>query len=390
VRKDLKYIVFLSCTIILFIVIEIITPKPIDWTVSLASSDKNPFGAYLLDKRLGDIFPGSSRSYQTLYELKDSSYQNIFILAQSFAPGDEDTKFLLENVYSGQNVFVASSRFGGLFSDTLSVKTTDYLFDGNIFENLDKEDTTSLHLLAENLRQESYYYQRDNAKNYFSNFDTTKTQIKGVNDLKKPTFLKVSYGEGSIYLCSTPLVFTNNYLVYNDNQRYISHLLSVLPEKDLHWTEYYQLGRMEAQSPLRYILQETSLKWAYYITIIALLLYLVFEGKRKQRIIPVIEPLKNDTLDFVGTISNLYYQKKSHKSIAEKKINFFMERLRQKFYLNIREDDKSFIDKIAEKTGNDLEDVKKLFDLINQIKVQSQLSEDQLMDLNKKIEDFKA
>ncbi|MTI20150.1 DUF4350 domain-containing protein [Fulvivirga sp. RKSG066] len=388
-KKDVKYIAILVACVVFYTVMEIITPKPINWTVTLASLDKNPFGTYLLDQRMGDLFEKTTKSNLTFYELKDSVYQNYFILSQQFGPSQEDTDALLTHVANGSNVLIASNYYTGRFADTLDLNTADYLFQGNIFTNLDRGDTAALSFTNPKIDAQEFYYQRDNAQNYFSEFDSLQSTILSLNDIERATFIKRPWGDGNIYLCSTPLAFTNNYLVYEDNHEYISHMLSYLPAGNIHWTEFYQLGRMEARTPLRFILSQESLKWAYYISLLTLIFFLFFEAKRKQRIIPIIKPLQNDTLDFIGTISNLYYQNKAHKSIATKKINFFLDQLRQHYFITMREENSDFITHIAHKTGNAEEDVKSLFDLINTIRKKTEIEASELTALNKKLEAFK-
>ncbi len=80
-------------------------------------------------------------------------------------------------------------------------------------------------------------------------------------------------------------------------------------------------------------LNRKELKWAYYIALIGCLLYILFEGKRKQRAIAVITPLKNQTLSFVRTIANMYYEKGESTEIAQHKIDYFLEYIRTRFYL---------------------------------------------------------
>lgn len=370
-----------------YVILEVFTPKPIDWTITLASKDKNPFGAYLLDERFEDLFSKKSKSNATIYELQDSSYQNLFVLAQQFAPNQEDVDALLERVEKGHDVLIAASFYSGTFADTLGLATEDYLFQGDIFQNLEKEDTASLSFTSPSFERD-YFYQRNNTQYYFSEFDSTKAKIVALNDLDRPILINIPWGKGNLYLGSTPLAFTNNYMVYKENYEFVSNALSYLPAGSIHWTEYYQLGRMEARTPLRFILRTESLRWAYYITIISVLLFMIFEAKRKQRIIPLIKPLRNETLDFVGTISNLYYQNKAHKSIALKKINFFIERLRSHYYLD-SENDPGYLEKVASKLGEDKDDIVELFNLINEIKRSDQITENQLITLNKKLEAIK-
>ena len=48
------------------------------------------------------------------------------------------------------------------------------------------------------------------------------------------------------------------------------------------------------------------------------LLFIIFHAKRKQRIVPVIEPLQNSSAEFVKTIGNLYLQEGNFKDMANK------------------------------------------------------------------------
>ncbi|MEM6359831.1 MAG: DUF4350 domain-containing protein [Bacteroidota bacterium] len=389
-KKDLKYILFLVGVVITYLVIEISSPKPINWTITFSNRDKNPFGSYLINERLTDIFPPDSISNVnlTLYELEDSAAQNILILANSFFGSKEDTDVLLEKINKGMNAFIAADYFSGQFADTLNLETTDYFFQEDILENITEEDTAFLRFVNPRLQNKEYYFRRNNTQNFFSSFDTLRTEILVTNDLDKPQMIRVKWGQGSIYLSSTPLAFTNNYLLLEKNHEFVSTALSYLPPRSTIWTEYYQLGRMEAQTPLRFILTNESLSWAYYIAILTLVLFIFFEAKRKQRVIPIITPLTNTTLEFVGTIANLYFYKKDHKSIALKRINFFQERLRTKYRLQFREDDSSFIERVAHKTSHTQEEIKSAFDLIKKTKQSSEISEEQLKDLSKTIDEI--
>ncbi len=74
-KGDLKYILFLAGGVVIYLLIEMSSPKPIDWTITYSHQDKNPFGSHLINERLADIFPEGSLSNVnlTLYELEDST-----------------------------------------------------------------------------------------------------------------------------------------------------------------------------------------------------------------------------------------------------------------------------------------------------------------------------
>jgi hypothetical protein len=195
-------------------------------------------------------------------------------------------------------------------------------------------------------------------------------------------------GKGNLILNSTPLIFSNIYLLSSINHEFVSKTLSYLPKEDVTWTEYYHLGRMEASTPLRFILTNEPLRWAYYITLISILLFMVFEMKRRQRIIPIIKPLSNTTLEFVSTIGNLYFQSAEHKNIAEKRIHFFMDQIRSKYWLNTAHLDDAFIQALTKKTGKQEDDVRGLINAMISIRSKEKISAEELIELNKRIEIF--
>jgi len=115
---------------------------------------------------------------------------------------------------------------------------------------------------------------------------------------------------------------------------------------------------------------------------------MAFEMKRKQRIIPVIKPLANTTIEFIQTIGNLYYQSAGHKSIAEKRIHFLLDHIRSQHWMSFAKLDESFIKTLARKTGKPEEDIRKLVMSMNSIQSKTQISADELIEFNQNIERF--
>src|SRR5205085_7557129 len=130
--------------------------------------------------------------------------------------------------------------------------------------------------------------------------------------------------KGNFYLCSTPVFFSNIQLLTLCNNDFAYKALSYLPINDIIWDEYQKQGAEGEDSLLRAVLAHESLKWAYYIALGSVVLFIIFEAKRRQRIIPIIEPLANSTLEFTRTLGNLYLSKGDHKNIAAKKIQYFL------------------------------------------------------------------
>ena len=177
-------------------------------------------------------------------------------------------------------------------------------------------------------------------------------------------------------------------MLWDHNHKFISGALSYFPPKKITWTEYYQLGRQESGSPIRFILSDESLRWAYYLTLFTLLTFVFFEAKRRQRIIPIVKPPENTTLEFAETVGNLYFSHGDHLNLAKKKILFFKEKIRSKYYIQTNVLDEDFYKELSNKTGETVENIKELFKYIGEIERRKQISEAALFDLSKKLDEF--
>lgn len=386
-RSERKYIFILIGVSLLYFVVEWLSPKEIDWRVSLHKNDKNPYGSYLIHERLPDLFDKVEHSYLTIYELADTIDGNLFILSENFSPSPEDTKSLLSYIGNGNNAFIAANYFNqNTFLDTLGISLKNFIFNENIIEE-NLADTLSVNFSSNQLATTKGYPFHSYSINSYFETDSILTVLAETKD--KPVIIHIKNGEGSLYLCSTPLAFTNNYLLHNQNNEFVSKALSYLPIQKLYWTEYYQTGRLESGSPLRYILSNESLRTAYYLVIISVLFFILFEIKRKQRIIPIISPLANTSLEFVRTLGNLYYRNSNHKNIAEKRILFFTEKLRTNYYFNSIDWSDEFMNEVSLKTGNDIDKTKALFEQISRIRNSTSINESELTRLNEKLDDFK-
>lgn len=390
-RKDWKYILYISAAFGLFVVVKLLSPRQYNWSITYSFEDKDPYGGYVFNQLLGSVFEEESihHSYKTLYELADSLRDdyNILVIGSNFNGGKEDSDFLLRHVEHGGKVFISSQYFLGHFADTLGLSTSDYFFSGGEFAL--NRDTAALKFVNPNVDTvQEFYYRRDNIHNYFNHFDTTRTTVIAKNDRGKPVTIRIRWGHGDFILNSTPLAFTNIYLLAGNNYEFASTTLSYLSNAPVEWTEYYHLGRMETGTPLRFILTNEPLRWAYYITIMSVFIYMIFEMKRKQRIIPVMKPLASTTMEFVQTIGNLYYQSSGHKSIAEKRIHFLVDQVRTKHWMSTGKPDDVFVQALARKTGKPDEDIRKLVMLINSIQGKKTITSSELLELNSEIEKF--
>lgn len=384
-RNNLKYYIILSLALALLIFVKLSAPEEIDWSSSYSQKDKIPFGDYILYDLLPDIFPGkkiTSVNFPVYNLLNDESFYNtnyIFI-NDNFMPDKLDRDLLFFYAEDGNNVFIAANFIEQNFLDTLGIKLiSDFSFNDTSYINF-----TDLHIK----RSEDYRFKRGFFGAYFSEYDSSSTFVLGKNKKGYANFIMIPYGDGEIFINSMPHVFTNYNLLEKENNDYILKALSYLPVRNTFWDEYYKAANKLAGTPLRFILSQESLMWSYYLLIISVIIYIAFEGKRKQRIIPVIKPLKNTTVAFVETIGKLYYEQKDHKNIAGKKITYFLDFIRTRYFIKTSELNDETIKRISEKSGIGPGKVSQLFNLISWISKQKNIKESDLLELNDLIQTF--
>ncbi len=392
-KRDLKYMLILGGTILLFVGLEVFGPKPVDWTITYHGKDKNPYGNYVMQEQFHDIFsqPVSS-AFTSFYEWPDTAQApvNHLILCNYFNPGNEDINALLSRVESGDAAFIAARGFQYKFADTLGFTTKDFL--SVIFNMQGDERLDSIFLKFDEATlpqvKDTFSYSSQSIPFGLEVGDTIAHKVLARDQFDNPVLIYLPWGEGKIFISSTPLAFTNIYMLQEPNELYFSSAMSLLPDRPVIWWEYYHLGRMEAASPLRFILTNEPLKWAYYVGLLSLVIFMVFEAKRRQRIIPVVTPLTNQSMMFVKTIGNLYLNRSAHKSVADKMISFFLEGIRSKYYLKTDQLNDDFYHQLSRKSGRSLETIKSLFYQIKNIQQRQRIAPEDIIKLRQGIDTF--
>ena len=386
-KRPNKYIVSLVVLFAIAVVVQLTAPPPISWQDSFTREDRIPFGAYILYELLPELFPAAEvkvASVPAYNMLGDTLYSDAsyVVINSSFAADDLDAEELLTFADDGNTVFIAAADITGPLADSLGFET---------YQGMDLfEDTVGINLANPALHARSpYFYKKHLIRSYFTLFDTLRSTVLGTNTLGEVNFIRVPHGEGVFYLSTVPHAFSNYNLVDERNAPYAFDALSYLPSKGtLIWDEYYKDGRREIRTPLRYILSQEALRWAYYLVMAGVLLFIIFMGRRRQRIIPEIKPLPNTTLEFAETVGQLYYQHGDHKNIAEKKITYFLEYVRSRFGVNTNERDGGFYHAISARSGVDVDAVKSTFGYIDSILQRERIDEESLVALNRAIERF--
>ncbi len=396
--QKILLIVFVA-VLALLVYTEATKKQPINWFPSYSKLDKIPLGTYvlhdLLSAKMADRFIEVNKPpYEVL---KDSTLTGTYLFLNNYVSFDKtEVEDLLEWTSKGNQIFIAASSLPDKIIDTLSLKTTsDYLLD-----NMGSEpilNFTNKKLKAKN----AYRLNKEFNVTYFEEVDTLNQKMLGLtqifNDTLKITrpnvnFIEAPFGEGKIFIHLQPQIFSNYVLLSEENKELAEKALSYIPEdSNLIWDNHYKSGKRINTSPLRAILTNRYLKWAYYIMLIGVVLYVLFQGKRKQRSIKIVTPLKNKTFEYTQTISGMYLDKKEHHKIALKQINLFFEFIRTRLRLPTEKVDNRFFKAVAARSGNTLEDTQAIFTMIEKIQYQNSelTTQAQLEELYNTISKFK-
>jgi hypothetical protein len=134
--------------------------------------------------------------------------------------------------------------------------------------------------------------------------------------------------------------------------------------------------------------KQPALAEAMWLLLILMLIIYLFESKRKQRIIPVIQPLTNASVDFVKTIGRLYFQRRDNKNLAQKMTVHFQDHVRSKYGIRLSLNDPEFEKRLAWKTGYEPKALNELLYYMNMLQDEPEVSENGLLELNRKLEHF--
>lgn len=371
-------------------------PQEINWSPSYAALDKIPLGTKVLFENLKEQDLELKEVNVPPFEfLEDTTVTGTyFFLNNGLGFDQHELKKIFSWVAKGNTAFFIAEGFSQNLLDTLNLKMETLVPQKGI------SSKPLLNLKNPALKSsQPFLFDKETYQDIFIVADSLPKDILGVTQLKKDSaeitapkvnFLRDTVGKGLVYLHSTPKAFSNYFLLQDTNTEYIEKVLAYLPaQKTVYWDHYYKTGKTFYTSPLFVILNSKPLRWAYYFVIIGSILFIFFEGKRKQRSIPVVKPLRNQTLDFTRTIAGLYLDREDYSSIASKKITLFLEHVRTHYRVQTANVNESFYEQLAALSDNSKEDVKELWQLMHRLENKESVSKQELLQLNKAIEAFK-
>jgi hypothetical protein len=410
---------------VLFCLLQVNLPKKFVWSPTFSHVDKQPLGCFVFDSVLTQSLPnGYHVTKKTFFQLDQEHAKekiSVLMVVDQQNLKQLDVKYLCNIARRGGKVMVvASSSFDdGRNTDTVvvdelertfKVKIEDGLYfslrgilaglkahDNDMYDTIYWNNRETMYAaqsyrmfynmvggtlfvdsvpkvkrLAYTLSTAGYDYKYDSLYvGDFTRFDTIvdkKERIERIDTFaikKIPTAVSVPYGKGEVIFVSSPLLFTNYGMLEGNTFVYIFRLMSYLADLPVYRTEAYvktDAMLVAEQSPFREFIKRPPLRWALYLALLGVVLFMIFTARRRQRVIPIMSKPANRSLEFIQLIGTLYYQRKDHVDLVRKKFKLFAEELRKTAGVDISDvntDDREYL-LLAEKTGMNSDRLKKV------------------------------
>lgn len=399
-----KYIPYILVGLLIAAVVALIMTgnkrnRMLDERLSLRSRDKIPYGSFVAYENLKYIFPQASvmitREEPGFWDSL-SVYQEdqaLIIVCTEFNADKYEMKNLLRFAENGNDIFISAMDLSYEVTGMLNcaVHTPGQVM---FFSQFGGMDTLTVSLASPPYGgRTSFTYPGKQYDGYFSKLDTTITTVLGYDGKGNPDFIHLKAGKGNVYVHLAPMAFTNYFLLHKNNFPYYEKTLSLISPgtRKIAWDEYYmtkKASNREKSNWFSSLMRYPALKAGLLTAMLALLVYVLMEMRRKQRYIPIVKRPKNDSLEFVKTIGRMYHDKGDHRNLSRKMAAYFLEHVRNRYKLATTELNDEFVKLLHIKTGIEEDELRDIVSFIRRTDQDSNVSAAQLAAFHKQLESF--
>jgi len=359
------------------------TSKPnTDWRINLSEKSSSPYGCRLAWDALPYYFPRAriqrlDKSFrynhmgESMWQEAPDSATLLILEGLDFFISNGEWQTLKVFMEEGHEVLLLCSRLDARLEEELGLSKMLSLEEQPL--NIYNDGMGNAHLLQLANRKGSFGYQGRSLQGFFKQLTDSTILTPGYDTIRPPVVLgsrtdapgmpnvlRFQMGKGHLTLHAAPLVLSNYFLLQENNRFYLEGLLHTLPShiNKVYWQSYYR--RQRQGSNFSVLWQSPATRSALLLALFTLLLYVLFEMKRRQRIIPQLPQPENTSVAFATTIGMLYYHQGNHTNMAHKMWQHFQEWLRQKHNLEVQAGEAHFAKKLAGKTGQSMAQTNKL------------------------------
>jgi hypothetical protein len=402
-NKDTKIIIGVIILLVIGgFLLWLFSDNAISWEESYDSKGKNPYDTYVITEMLK-----KNAHYARVHFINDATENNlgeyagrnlnyVFIGDRLYSDSAKINQ-LIEFVERGNNAFISANAIPNYLKRIIRYECESDIIGDHIgkacklslVKNYNTGPVTLEYNFEQHLIQHNWNYIDSTA---FCQYGSLMSVIGYANN--EVNFIRFRWGEGTIFLHTTPLVFTNYFLLDPKVQQYAGNALSVLGAGDIiidDWSKIPTYRNEEGESggsPLQFILGQKSLRWAWYTAILLLVLYMIFFGKRRQKTIPVIERIKNTSHEYIKTVGLLYFMERSHRAACINKMKHFQLFIRNRYKILPAKNQTASIEKIHLVSGVDKKIIESIFEDFEYLEKRIGITDEYLIQFHNKLSQF--
>lgn len=394
--------------------------KRFNWREDYVLDKDRPYGTWLVSELLKRYDQYSFRELDSPLDrslTKADVGSNYIFIGEEIYLEDTSTDSLLAFVAKGNNAFLFTIAepiliFEKLLED-IDVDSFytfyQYMRSDSLLTNFVKDDL----ILKESIRIP--YYDRNGISSYYWTYlsqiiDDNRIEHLGVSrafsyekeEFHGVNFYKIDHGKGSFIFHTQPICFSNIVLKEDEMLQYANTVFAFLKEGPVLWEEHnwrfnkpnpktwlYKPGFFNTgESPLKFILSNPPLKWAWYLTLLFILLFVIFNGKRRKAIIPVIADRSNTSLEHLKRVSVLYKKDEQHYVICAKMFENFLGFLQNELGINTDQAKEKIISELALRRNIEKEYAECIFDTWKYISFSKTARTEVFLKFNKELNAF--
>lgn len=351
------FVIVMLIAFVVLLMVEMKLPDRFVWEPTFRHTDHNPFGSMLVDSLLSSsVKQGYDVIEGDIYDVfNDRSSQNKSIILAGMPINEK----VLEMVKRGQNVlWLGEDGMTEQMEKTFNIQLISPIISRYAdLSTLTTADTLFLAWPNDNNYKKRIYKLPDLMQYHISMLILDGSDaIPLLESRRSDTYngiyaVKVRYGKGQLIIVTLPELFTNYYLLEPGGAELLMRLVSQLGDApivrcDNSAPQQFLDEEVESQSPLRFLMKHKSLRWALYLTLLAVALSLFFTARRRQRIIPEVKAPENQNVNMVKHLGLMYYRYHDNASLVREKYAILVKELRRKLLIDIASemnDDENFM-----------------------------------------------
>lgn len=380
--------------LILLLLFEFRQESTLDWRKNYSPQSQEAYGTWIF-KNLTEKRFGSDNFIlmDDTFDLNESDQNSLYVFVGNMDNYDTIRFDKLLNFHNqGNEVLIISDDFY-VFHDSIDLEPLDHLH--YVFG-----DEVSLYNCKESvdtLRFKNYWKDFESGKyenlRYFNSnmiFDDLRYEPLLCSNDSMIVFLKDMTEGQSFYYHFQPRQFSNLASADSDFLPHLNYVFDQIEAESVYFDSarnHFDDNELYNESPLKYVLSNESLSWAYYLIIFFTLIYVIVGSRRKVKPIPIMPKNKNSSLEYVRVLSELFQaQDQNNKLVIHISDNFEHE-IKRRYYLDPK--DAEYLNRLSKKSKVKEEAIKKIFYFFKKAKDKQSISDEELNTLYNHIEYFK-